>query len=293
MEDVLDLGVFIESAKEYLTFEFFKIGATPVTVMSLFTFAVILAVTLVASRLIQRTIRKMLSGSELADGGGLGNALRLVHYAVLLIGIGIGLDTMGISLKAVFAAGAIFAFAIGFAMQNIAQNFVSGIILLIERTIKIGDVLEVEGEIVRVTHLGIRATTARTRDETEMLIPNSTLVGSTVKNYTHQDSTFRLRVPVGVAYETDIPGAMEALKSAGESIDWNLRAQNPKVLLLDFADSSIILELSVWIDDPWMARFHYSELRVLVWRTLKKHNITIAFPQLDVHFDSGIGGKTG
>jgi small-conductance mechanosensitive channel len=291
MEEVLDWGIFIGSTRTYLTTELFKIGDDSVTVITLITFAVILVVTLISSRLIQRAIRKMLDGSEFAQSGALGNGLRLVHYAVLLIGAGIGLSTVGIDLKAVFAAGAIFAFAIGFAMQSIAQNFVSGIILLIERTIKVGDILEVEGEIVKVTHLGFRATTARTRDETELLIPNSTLVGSTVKNYTHQDSIFRLRVPIGVAYDTDIPFAMETLKSAGENLTWGLKGREPRVLLLDFADSAIILELSVWINNPWKSRFYYSDLRVLVWKALKDTEVTIAFPQLDVHFDPGIGGR--
>jgi potassium-dependent mechanosensitive channel len=116
----------------------------------------------------------------------------------------------GLDLK-LFAAGAVFAVGLGFAMQNIVQNFVSGVILMVERTIKPDDVLEVEGDIVRVQKMRIRATMVRTRNEEELIIPNSTLVQGAVKNYTLTDSRFLLGTVVGVTYGSDMQLVREVL----------------------------------------------------------------------------------
>ena len=136
--------------------------------------------------------------------GTVGVASRLVHYLIVVTGVGVALNTMGINLTALFAAGALFAVAIGFAMQNLTANFVSGVILLAERAIKPGDVIEFEGQMVRVRDMGIRATVARTLNDEDLLIPNSQIVQSTVSNYTFRDTLYRLRVMVGVSYASDL-----------------------------------------------------------------------------------------
>ena len=119
-------------------------------------------------------------------------------------------------LEALFAAGAVFAIGLGFAMQNIVQNFVSGVILLAERTIKPGDVLQVDGRFVKVRHMGIRSTICRTLDEEEIIVPNATIVQSTVTNYTLQDSLFRLRCTVGVVYGSDMVLVKNTLQRAAQ-----------------------------------------------------------------------------
>ncbi len=175
--------------------------------------------------------------------------------------------------------------AVGFAMQNILQNFVSGVILLAERSITESDVLEVDGRVVRVVRMGTRATVARTRDEEEIIIPNSSLVQSSVTNYTLGDSLYRVRAKVGVAYATDLEHATKVLLEAGASIPNRVLEKDPIVLLLEFGSSSIDFELSIWAVDPWAARVTRSDLNMAIWRHLKEAGITIAFPQLDVHFD--------
>ena len=154
-----------------------------------------------------------------------------------------------------------------------------------ERAIKPGDVLEVEGQVVRVVKMGIRSTVARTRDEEELIIPNSTLVQSTVKNYTLQDSHYRIRGRVGVAYGSDMQEVRETLSRIAEEVDWRLEVREPLVFLKEFGDSSVVWEVSVWVSDPWGAQRSLSELNRAVWNGLQNDGITIAFPQLDVHFD--------
>ena len=185
---------------DWLGVRLFEVGGTVVTGASVITFLVVLLVSLWVSRILQRVAHRLLLRSGLAKEDGVATARRLLHYTVMLVGLGVALQAIGISLASVFAAGAVAAVAIGFALQNILQNFVSGVILLGERSIKETDILEVEGVVVRVNRMGARATVARTREEEDLIIPNSTLVQSTVKNLTLTDRLHRIRTRVGVSY---------------------------------------------------------------------------------------------
>lgn len=267
--------------------ELFSIGSTPVTLATLIAAAVVILATLGASILIQRAIRNGLQKRGKATPATVAISARLAHYVVLLIGFGISLQTIGLNLSALFTAGAFFAVALGFAMQNVAQNFVSGVILLTERTIKPGDILEVEGQVVKVTNMGLRATVVRSRDEEDLIIPNSLLVQNAVTNYTLRDSNFRLRAHVSVAYASDLTVVRTVLYETAESFADRSPAFEPAVLLTGFADSGVEFEVSVWIGDPWRARRILSELNFAIWFALQKHHITIPFPQRDVHMIAG------
>jgi small-conductance mechanosensitive channel len=204
---------------------------------------------------------------------------------MLVIGFSIAAQTVGINLSALFAAGAVFAIGFGFAMQNIAQNFVAGVILLIERVIRPGDIIEIEGQVARVEEIGIRSTRVRTRFDVDIIVPNSILVQSNVRNYTLGDSDYRVHIDVGVTYSADIPAVHELLVQAAAAIEWRVANKDPIVLLTTFGSNAVNFEVSVWCNDPWGARIHQSELSLAIWRALKAANITISFPQLDVHFD--------
>lgn len=267
----------------------FTLAGTEVTLVSILTFLVILLVSIWVSRILRRFAERWLRIRGVVEEGTVSTTKRLLHYGVILVGLGIGLQTIGINLSALFAAGAVVAVALGFAMQNILQNFVSGVILLAERSITESDVLEVDGRIVRVVRMGTRATVARTRDDEEIIIPNSLLVQSSVTNYTLGDALYRIRARVGVAYGSDMDRVMEVLKRAGEAVVERILEKDPIVLLLEFGSSSVDFEVSIWAEDPWAARVTRSALNMAIWRHLKDAGITIAFPQLDVHFDAHEG----
>jgi small-conductance mechanosensitive channel len=269
----------------------FRLAGTEVTAVSILTFLLILLVSAWISRILRRFAEGWLRRRRVVEDGTISTTKRLLHYGVMLVGLGIGLQTIGINLGALFAAGAVVAVAVGFAMQNILQNFVSGVILLAERSITESDVLQVDGRIVRVMRMGTRATVARTRDDEEIIIPNSLLVQSSVTNYTLGDSLYRIRAKVGVAYGSDMDQVTEVLKVAGESVKERVLEREPIILLLEFGNSSVDFEVSIWAEDPWAARVTRSSLNMAIWRHLKEAGITIAFPQLDVHFDE-VSGKT-
>lgn len=264
------------------------ISGTVVTSFSITIFILIIIVSIAFSIVLQRGLKRALTQKFVKKEGALAALLRLLHYTIIIIGFGIGLQTIGINLSALFAAGAVFAIAIGFAMQNVVQNFVSGVILLLERSIKPGDILEVEGTVVKVITMGIRTTVVRTWKEEELIMPNSIFSQSTVKNYTLRDNEFRLGVDVGVSYDSDMKKVIKVLEKTAKDISWRLPEPEPRVLLLEFGNSSVNFGVYINIDEPWMQRIYMSDLRKEIWFAFKEANITIAFPQLDVHLDAPV-----
>jgi len=275
--------------EDLLTTELFHIGATPVTVATLVTIGLVLLATFALAAMLERLLERVLRARGKAGDGEIRALQRIVRYALWLVGVGIALSTAGINLTALFAAGAVFAIALGFAMQHIAENFVAGVLLLLERAIKPGDVLEVEGQMVKVVHMGIRTTIARTLDDEDLVIPNGRLVQSAVKNYTLRDPQFRVRARVGVSYASDMKAVADALARAARAVAWGLAEPEPRILLLEFGSSSVDWEVSVWTDEPWRQRRQRSELQLAIWDALQRAGITIAFPQLDLHLDREIG----
>ncbi|MFT5583015.1 MAG: small-conductance mechanosensitive channel [Cognaticolwellia sp.] len=273
---------------QLLELHLFTIGSVELTPGRLLLTALTLVLTFAISRLIRRATTRAFNMRGVTDAGRIGVTNRLVHYTVLLLGFSLSLEAMGIHLSALFAAGAIFAVGLGFAMQNIVQNFVSGVILLIERSIKPTDVLKIDGELVRVEQMGIRATVVRTRDEEEIIVPNGVLVGSAVKNYTKGDRDYRVRAPVGVHYKSDMDQVEKALLRAAKAMPGPTHLKKPVALLLDFGDNSVNWEVSVWTRDPWAVLVIRSQLNKHIWNTFKKEGIEIAFPQLDVHLDKAV-----
>lgn len=273
---------WLKSLGEYPLFE---LGKTNVTVLTLALFAIVVIITLAASALSQRALVRAMTFRRITDEGTVGVARRLLHYFVLLVGLGIGLQLVGVNLKTLFAAGAVFAIGVGFAMQNIAQNFVSGLIILLERTIKPGDILQVEGRFVRVRQMGIRCTIARTLDDEEIIVPNSAIAQSSVTNYTLNDSVFRLRTSVGVHYTSDMKLVKETLQKTADQLTWRHKDKQPAVFMIEFGDSAVVFEVSVWMEDPWHSQRARSNLNEAIWWALKDNGIVIAYPQLDVHLN--------
>lgn len=264
------------------------VGGQEVNVLGVVLFLAILVLTWIVSRVVRRALKGTLERRGVEDPGTVAVANRILHYFIMAIGLLTGLSQIGINLSALFAASAVFAVGVGFALQTLSENFVSGVILLIERSIKLGDILEVDGTVIRIQRMGIRTTIGRNRDDEEMIIPNATLVSNMVTNYTLMDSVIRLRADVGVKYESDLKQVREVLEKASEGLEWRLQTHEPVVLLREFGSSSVNFEVSVWITDPWRAPRFRSQLMEAIWWALAENDITIAFPQVDVHFDTPV-----
>ena len=284
----MDSERILSFLKALLGVELFKVGSTTVTTGSLVIALVVMLLSYLLSRLFRRAIRRFFEKKELRRQADSEILQRVTQYLIMLAGLVAALQVIGIDLSTLFAAGAIFAVGFGFAMQNIAQNFVSGIILLVERSIKQGDVLEIEGDVVKVVKMGIRSTVVRTRNEEEIIVPNSILAQGMVKNYTLSDSSYLVGATVGVVYGSDMKKVREVLETTAHKIPWRDQEQEPRVLMTEFADSAVNFKVFVWSHEPWIARRLASDLNEAIWWALKEAGIVIAFPQLDVHFDPQI-----
>ena len=224
-----------------------------------------------------------------SDSGTISVIERLTHYAIVAIGIIVALQTAGIDLSALLATGAAFAVGLSLAMQSMAQNFISGLILLLERAIKPGDILELDGEPVRVIRIGIRSTVVKTLNDEDRIVPNASLVENAITNYSYSNQHLRIRATVGVAYESDLRQVMASLERAAKRVD-SLPEFEPRIMIQGFGASSVDFEISIWIRDPWGLHQAASDLRMAIWEVLSEDEIVIAYPQLDIHLDQEAPG---
>ena len=273
----------LQTIGEVLDYPLMTVSGTKINLTTVLIFVFVVFVAYLASKLARRALIRNLVNHNLGDEGTAASVGRLVQYLVLGLGVIAGLQIIGINLASVFAASAVFAVGIGFALQNVAQNFVSGIILLAERSIKPGDVIVIDGLMVRVQEIGIRSTKARTLEDVVLIVPNSTLVLGSIHNQSLLGEPVRVRLEVGVAYGTELRRAHAVLLKAAAPLS---DTKDPVVALLSFGDSSIDFEVSVWIEDPFRFQQKRSELGFAVEQALSDASIEIAFPQLDVHLKS-------
>ncbi len=235
-------------------------------------------------------MEKVLSSRQMDTGARL-SIVRLIHYALVLVGFLVALSALGFELKNVTIIGGALGVGIGFGMQAIVNNFVSGLILLFERPIKVGDVIQLsDGQRGRVLNLGLRATTIQTFDRAEIVVPNGDLISNQVTNWTLGDRSMRLTIPVGVAYGSDVETVMRVLMAIATESTQVLKDPQPMVLFLNFGDSSLDFQLRVWISDFNDRRIIQSALIREIDRRFRVEGVEIPFPQRDLYLRS-VDGK--
>jgi small-conductance mechanosensitive channel len=213
---------------------------------------------------------------------------QIVSNLVLVIGIFLVLENTGIHLGALTVFAGAVGVGIGFGLQNIASNFISGLVILAERPITIGDRVEVAGVVGQVQQIRARSTVIVTNDNISMIVPNSKFIDSPVTNWTYGDPRVRFRIPIGVAYGSDVNKVREALIAAGRTNSHVLEDPAPSVFLTKFGESSIDFELVVWSSEMSHrpSRFK-SDLNFAIEEKLREAGIEIPFPQRDLHIRSG------
>ncbi|MEN8692479.1 MAG: mechanosensitive ion channel domain-containing protein [Desulfobacterales bacterium] len=246
---------------------------------------IVLLAALWITRLLQRGVDRRLRNENTSDDNAIRTYKSVVRFVVMVPAIFLAIHLMGVNLSSVFTTSGLFAVALAFAMKNISENLISGMMLRFERAISPGDVLETDGAMVRVKQIGLRATIVRTKDEKDLLIPNSQLVQTRVANFTYRDSVCRVWTMVGVAYSSDLNQVRNILEKVCAQMVGQSDQHAPEVLLTDFGASSVNYKVSVWIENPWIAGVFKSSLNEAIWWGLKDAGIVIAFPQLDIHLD--------
>ncbi len=220
--------------------------------------------------------------------------LRFLHFSLIIIGVIISLSTIGVSFTSLALIFGGLSIGIGFGLQNIASNVISGFILIFERPIKIGDLVEIMDVDIfgRVSSINLRSTVIVSLDEKEIIVPNSQLVTESVHNLTHYNNRFRIRVTVGVSYGSDVQLVKKVLLEAAHDHPQVIKEATPNmsnvtapfIRFINFGDSSLDFELLAWIPDSFQRFDVASDLHFMIWQKFKEYNIKIPFPQRDVHF---------
>ncbi len=220
--------------------------------------------------------------------------LRFFGFSMITIGVLISLRTIGVSFTSLAIIFGGLSIGIGFGLQNLVSNLVSGLILIFERPIKIGDLIEIMDVDIfgRVSSINLRSTVIMALDEKEVIVPNSQLITEPVHNLTHYNNQFRVRIPVSVSFSSDVELVKKVLLEVAHAHPEVIKEPTPEmedvttpfVRFTNFGESSLDFELLAWIPDSFERFDVASDLHFMIWEKFKEYNITIPFPQRDVHF---------
>ncbi len=212
---------------------------------------------------------------------------KIVKIVLVTFAFLVAIGSLGIDLTALTVFGGALGIGVGIGLQKIVSNLISGLLLLIDKSIKPNDVIAVGNTYGWVASLGARYAAVRTRDGVEYLIPNEELITQRVENWSHSDRAVRLCIPVGISYSCDVRHAMDLCREASERVERVLTDPPPRCLLRSFGESAIDLEIRIWIDDPAKGRANViSEVLLQVWDLFREHDIQVPFPQRDLHLKS-------
>lgn len=281
---IWDSEIHISQAIKLVDKPLFFLDTTPVSIFSLIKLAFAFWAAVVLSRVIRDLFTEHIYPRFEWDTG-LTNAVNtLVHYMILLIGGITGLQFVGVGMSSWAILAGILGIGIGFGLRNITENFISGLIILVERPIKIGDFVELGGLEGQIRQIRARSTLMVTRDNITVIIPNSELVSARVTNWSYADPKVRLQVAIRLPYGSDPERAKRVLMEAVAMQRSVLKWPKPEVQMRSFSESSIDILLLYWIEDQTNRFQIESALRFAVARAFKKEELKFAFPQIDLHF---------
>jgi small-conductance mechanosensitive channel len=213
---------------------------------------------------------------------------KLIRASLVVLGVLVALPLAGIDITVLSVFGGALGVGIGFGLQKIASNYVSGFIILLDRSIHPGDILTVDGRFGKVSQLTTRYLVLQNNDGTEAIIPNEILMASTVINHSYTNRQLRMGISVQISYQSDLERAMEIMKQVAENQTRVLADPEPKVYLKSFGDNGIELEIGVWIVDPEEGQLNLrSDINMEIWRRFKESGIEIPYPQRDIRIISG------
>jgi len=260
------------------------LGENRVSLLSVLQFALAVALFMVLAGWLSRYIEQRAKRSEYLSSSmqvGLSKISKVVLYTVAVL---IALNTVGIDLTTLAVFGGALGVGLGFGLQRIASNFISGFILLFDRSIKLGDVITIGQRFGWVVAMHARYIVVRDRDGVETLIPNENLITTDVVNWSYSDKHVRVKLPVQISYDDDPELAMRLMVDSCAVNERVLSDPEPQARLLAFGDSGINLELRLWLADPEAGVGSVkSDVNLAIWNSFKQNNITIPYPHRDVH----------
>jgi small-conductance mechanosensitive channel len=267
-----------------LEFELFGYKSFSITVFDLMVVAAIYAVTWFILKVFQIFMDRSLKRRSWMEKSTMYALEKLAAYFAYTLSTAIALESIGVDLTILLAGSAALLIGVGLGIQQIFNDFTSGLILLFGGTVKVGDIVEFNNTVGRIITIDFRTSKIKTRDGITMIVPNSKLVSENVINWTTMDDLTRFNVGVGVAYGSDTSLVREILGNVAKAhaaVDQNMPV---KVQFRDFGDSSLDFQVFFWARNSWEIEFVKSEIRFEIDRQFRAKNVRIPFPQRDVHF---------
>lgn len=275
----------VEAVLEFLNKKIFSFGDYTVTPMNLLIVFLILTATSIILKLVKALVHRKLS---FGDEGRSHSVFLIIKYFVWVIAIAISLQSIGINVSILIAGSAALFVGIGFGLQALFNDLVSGILLLIEGTVKVGDIIEVDGTVGKVTEINLRTSNIITRSDTVIIVPNHNFVSEKVINWSHNDLKTRFEVSVGVAYGSDVQLVKESLLMVADECPDVAKKPKPKVWFTDFGNSSLDFKLLFWSEQVFAIQNTESDLRFAIDAIFRNNDITIPFPQRDLHIKTTV-----
>ncbi|MEO1490109.1 MAG: mechanosensitive ion channel domain-containing protein [Pseudomonadota bacterium] len=270
----------------------FEIGNIRFSVLDALLIVAVILLVVTAAWFATRASRAAIHNLTRLDGSQKVLAEKVSTIAIWALAFFIGIDLLGVDLTALAFFGGAFGLAIGFGLQKTFGNLISGIILLLDKSIKPGDVISVTDQagnesVGQIRKIGIRAISVITRDQTEHLIPNENLMINQVVNWSYSSKDVRVKAPVGVAYDSDLELVTRLLYQAADETSRVLKTPKPRVNIMEFGDNSVNFELRFWIQDPegGLANIR-SDVYMRIWQLFQENEVEIPFPQSDLHLRS-------
>ena len=264
----------------------FQLGNFQISVLSIIKATALLSFLLWLAFFVSRSLDKRIRKSRTLTPSMQELTSKLAKVSFITLAILVSLTSVGIDLTALAVFSGAVGVGIGFGLQKVVSNLISGIILLLDRSIKPGDVIELQDTYGWINALGARFVSVITRDGKEHLIPNEDLITQKVINWSYSDTNVRMKVPVGISYDSDVDKAMHLLVEAAVETPRVLESPAPRCLLMGFGDNCVDLELRIWASDPNNGVANLKSAVLLkVWHKFHEHGIKFPFPQRDVHID--------
>jgi small-conductance mechanosensitive channel len=267
----------------------FSLGETRISVLSIFKLFAIIALAFTLAIWISELITKRVSRSEHISPSMKVGFAKFSKFLLITLAFLVALNMVGIDLSSLAVFGGALGVGLGFGLQRIASNFISGFILVLDRSIKPGDIITVGQNFGWVEQLNARYLVVRNREGVETLIPNENLITSEVINWSYTDKNVRVVIKIQISYDDDPEQAMALMMACANASPRVLNDPPPNVRLMNFADNGIELHLRVWIADMENGTGTVkSDVNLAIWRAFKQHGITIPYPQRDLHIKSGL-----
>jgi small-conductance mechanosensitive channel len=284
-----DFGAFLEKFNALLNFKLLMVGDTKLTVGLFIGLTVSIVLLFIVSELARKFLANKILTRYKLEIGIRQSIATIFKYVVIIIGLVTILQNSNVDLSALGILAGAIGVGIGFGLQNITNNFISGLIILFERPIKVGDRIEVDEVYGDVITISARSTTILTNDNISIIVPNSQFIDNAVINWSHNDSNIRFNIPVGVSYNEDPQKIKRILLEVVRNNEGVLKHPSPDVLFDQYNDSSIDFNLRVWTthytNRPKVLK---SQLYYEIFKKFREEKVEIPFPQRDIHIRSGL-----